>query len=296
MRLIGYRYQRTLARPATVSGVGLITGATVRMTLTPAAADRGIVFVRTDRPGSTPIPASTASVTDTRRRTTLGPAANGVTLVEHVLSALAGLRIDNCTVELDGPEPPGMDGSAWGFVRAVRSAGVELQSARRPIRSVSAATVIVKDGATLAVYPAAGPELKLSYLLDYGPTGPIPRQSFTLTATPDDYVREVSGCRTFLLEQEVAALHAQGVGRHLTAADLLVFGPTGPIRNKLRYADEPARHKVLDLVGDLALCGFDLAGQVVAYRSGHALNVDLATRLVRAATTTATPARTRVAA
>ena len=101
--------------------------------------------------------------------------------------------------------------------------------------------------------------------------------------TPDGFAREVAGCRTFLLEQEAAALRAQGIGRHLTPTDVLVFGPRGPIDNRLRSADEPARHKVLDLVGDLSLCGFDLAGHVVAYRSGHALNVELAQCSGRAA-------------
>src|SRR5205814_3869995 len=97
--------------------------------------------------------------------------------------------------------------------------------------------------------------------------------------TPTRFAADLAGCRTFLLDSEAAALQQQGVGRHITPADLLVFGPRGPIDNRLRHADEPARHKVLDLVGDLALFGADLAGHVVAYRSGHALNVDLARRL-----------------
>src|SRR5438045_2552614 len=127
MRLLGYRYQRTLARPATVAGVGFITGSPVRARFHPGPADAGVGFLRTDRPGQPPIPPRARQVTDTRRRTTLGPAAAGVTLVEHVLAALSGLRIDNCLVELDGPEPPGLDGSARGFVEALAEAGVELQ-------------------------------------------------------------------------------------------------------------------------------------------------------------------------
>jgi UDP-3-O-acyl-N-acetylglucosamine deacetylase len=119
----------------------------------------------------------------------------------------------------------------------------------------------------------------VSYLLDYGALGPIPRQTFTLDARPADFAHEVASCRTFVTAAEAEALRAQGVGKHLTANDLLVFGHRGPMDNRLRFADEPSRHKVLDLVGDLALCGFDLAGHVVAYRSGHALNVELARRL-----------------
>ncbi|MBY0512725.1 MAG: UDP-3-O-acyl-N-acetylglucosamine deacetylase, partial [Gemmataceae bacterium] len=105
-------------------------------------------------------------------------------------------------------------------------------------------------------------------------------QLHTLDVRPETFVRDVAACRTFLTEPEALGLRAQGVGVHLTAAELLVFGDRGPIDNRLRFADEPARHKVLDLIGDLSLCGFDLAGHVVAYRSGHALNVELARRLV----------------
>jgi UDP-3-O-acyl N-acetylglucosamine deacetylase len=292
LRRIAYRYQRTLARPADVPGVGFITGARVRLRFRPAPANTGVLFVRTDLPGPpAAIPARAGFVTDTRRRTTLGPAASGVTLVEHALAALAGLRVDNCVVELDGPEPPGLDGSAWGFVRAIEAAGIELQTTRRPILAAAEPVVVSQGGATIALHPADGPSLRISYLLDYGPVGPIPRQAFTLDDAPEAFTREVAGCRTFLLEVEAAGLRAQGVGRHLTPQDVIVFGPRGPIENRLRYADEPARHKVLDLVGDLALCGFDLAGHVVAYRSGHALNVELAKTLARqtAADTDARP-------
>ena len=278
MRRVGYRYQRTLARPAEVVGTGIVTGKPVRLRLLPADADAGLTFRRTDLPNAAIIPARSSSVSDTRRRTTLGPAAAGVTLVEHELSALAGCRIDNCLVELDAPEPPGLDGSAQGFVRAILEAGAKLQTRRRPIYTVAEPLTVRRDGATIRVEPHAH-ELRISYILDYGPTAPVPRASVTLSATPEVYVRELAPCRTFVLEAEVAALRAQGVGRHLTARDLLVFGPRGLIDNRLRFADEPARHKILDLVGDLALCGFDLTGHLVAYRSGHALNVELAQRL-----------------
>jgi UDP-3-O-acyl N-acetylglucosamine deacetylase len=280
VRVIGYRHQRTLAAEAKVEGVGFITGARVRVRLRPAPANTGLVFHRTDRPAAPPLPAHAAFVTDTRRRTTLGPAAAGVTLVEHLLAALAGLRIDNCQIELDGPEPPGLDGSAAGYVAAIVGAGAVVQSARRALWTVNAPVVVSAGGATVGIHPADQPGLRVSYLLDYGPVGPIPRQTFTLDARPADFAREVAPCRTFVTAAEAEALRAQGVGRHLTPADLLVFGHRGPIDNRPRFADEPARHKVLDLTGDLALCGFDLAGHVVAYRSGHALNVELARELV----------------
>jgi UDP-3-O-acyl N-acetylglucosamine deacetylase len=282
VRRIGYRHQRTLTAAAEVRGVGIVAGGTVRLRFRPAPADTGLVFVRTDLPGRPATPARAEAVTDTNRRTTLGPPGTGVTLVEHVLAALAGLRIDNCVIELDAPEPPGLDGSAYGFVEALATAGTTLQAARRDVWAATEPVQISQGGATIVLHPplpGAGLTLTASYLLDYGPNAPIPRQAVTVSLTPETFGRELAGCRTFLLEREVEALRSQGIGRHLTPADVLVFGPKGLIGNKLRYADEPARHKILDLVGDLSLCGCDLVGHVVAYRSGHAMNVALANAL-----------------
>lgn len=285
MRVIGYRQQRTTERPAEMRGVGFITGSAVRLRLLPAPADSGIVFRRVDLPGSPVIAARTSNVTGTQRRTTLGSPTQGITLVEHLLAALAGLRIDNCTVELDGPEPPGLDGSAAGFVKLLFDAGSVVQSAHRLIYSPNHPVILTANGATIALHPGTEPGLRASYILDYGLHAPIARQAFTLEVRPENFVNEVATCRTFLTEAEAKLLRSQGIGRHMSAAEVLVFGERGPIDNRLRFADEPARHKVLDLIGDLALCGFDLAGHVVAYRSGHAMNVELASRLAASAST-----------
>jgi len=280
VRVIGYRSQRTLATDVKIEGRGFVTGASVRVRLKPAQPNTGIVFQRTDRSDTSTIPAHVAFVTDTRRRTTIGLAAHSVTLVEHLLATFAGLRIDNCVVEIDGPEPPGLDGSAAGYVAAIAQSGAIEQPARREIWTVLSPVVASVGGATIGIHPSTEPGLRASYLLDYGVFSPIQRQMFTLDVEPGTFVREIAMCRTFVTEGEVQGLQAQGIGRHLTTSDLLVFGPNGPINNRMRFADEPARHKVLDMLGDLALCGFDLAGHVVAYRSGHALNVQLALRLV----------------
>jgi UDP-3-O-acyl N-acetylglucosamine deacetylase len=280
VRVIGYRYQRTLAGAATVAGVGFVTGARSVVRFLPAGPDTGRVFRRVDRPDRPTTPALTEYVTGTQRRTTLGTADGGVTLVEHVLAALAGLRVDNCVIELDAAEPPGLDGSAAGFVEAVAAAGVALQPSRRPIYTVAEPVVVRNGGATLAMHPATTPEFRVSYRLDYGAGAPISPQTHTAAIRPETFRRDIAACRTFLTEAEAHELRRLGVGRHLTGSDLLVFGRGGPIDNRTRYADEPARHKVLDLVGDLALCPFDVAGHAVAYRSGHAMNVDLARALV----------------
>ncbi len=273
MRRHTYRFQRTLARSREVQGIGFLTGAVVRLRFLPAPPCTGVVFVRTDLHPRAQIPARIENVTGTRRRTTLGRSPAEVGLVEHVLAALAGLRIDNCYVELNAPEPPGLDGSAKGFVTALQSAGTVLQAARRTVWNVDESVVVRQGGATLALHPTSHEHLRISYLLDYGLQSPIDRQTCTQVITPEHFAHAIAPSRTFLLESEAEELRRQGLGARTTAADLLVFGPHGPIDNRLRYANEPARHKVLDVVGDLALLGEDLRGHVVAYRSGHPLNI-----------------------
>jgi UDP-3-O-acyl N-acetylglucosamine deacetylase len=274
VRRHAYRYQRTICRTAEVWGVGLLTGATVRLRFRPAPPDSGVVFVRTDLRPAVHVPAHVNLVTGTRRRTTLGNPPAQVSLVEHVLAALAGLRIDNCLVELNAPEPPGLDGSSRQFVTALLEAGIQRQGSRRPVYGVDRSVILAAGGATLALHPTAS-GLCLTYFLDYGPGAPLARQVHTQEVTPGSFAQELAACRTFILESEAAELRRQGLGARTTVADLLVFGPHGPIANRLRWANEPARHKVLDLIGDLSLFGADLCGHVVAYRSGHPLNVEL---------------------
>ena len=277
MRRFGHRRQRTLVRPAEVGGVGFVTGERVRVRFRPAPVDAGVSFVRTDLPGTprTSRPASTRSPAPPGGRPSARRAA-GVTLVEHVLAALAGLRIDNCFVELDAPEPPGLDGSAGGFVeRPARGRVPCCSTARRGLLGGDRTVVVAHGGATLALHPPTGDGLTVSYLLDYGPAARSPGRR-TPGRHPGAFARDLARLPHVPAGGRGGRAAAAGVGRHLTPADLLVFGPRGPIDNRLRYANEPARHKVLDMVGDLALFGFDLGGHVVAYRSGHPLNVELA--------------------
>ena len=270
-----YRAQRTIAAPAEVQGIGYLTGAQVRLRFLPAPPSSGVVFVRTDLRARPHIPAHVSQVTGTQRRTTLGHAPAQVGMVEHVLAALAGLRIDNCFVELNAPEPPGLDGSCQAFVEVLHEAGLVLQSDSRAIWSAASPLLVTAGGATLALHPPAGPGLSMTYFLDYGLGSPIACQSHTIELTPGTFAEQIAPCRTFILEAEAAELRRQGLGKHTTPRDLLVFGPRGPIDNRLRFANEPARHKVLDIVGDLSLLGADLAGHVIAYRSGHPLNIEL---------------------
>lgn len=269
------RRQRTLARAVEVRGVGYLTGKMVTLRMLPAPASAGVVFVRGDLGPQARVAARSGNVTGTQRRTTLGKPPVCVGLVEHVLAALAGCVIDNCLVEVDAPEPPGLDGSALAFVRAIHKAGAVVQETTTTVWTVTAPVLVQHDGATLALHPAAAPPLRLSYLLDYGALSPIHPQRFSCDLDPATFSTRVAPSRTFLLEEEAHALLKQGLGKNTGVGDLLVFGPRGPIGNRLRFGNEPARHKALDILGDLSLLGQPLCGHVVAYRSGHPLNLEL---------------------
>lgn len=275
MKRIAERWQQTVGVPVEVEGIGYVTGRHVRLRFRPAPASTGVVFVRTDLGSRACVSACLANVTGTARRTTLGKPPIEVSLVEHVLAALSGLRIDNCYVELDAPEPPGLDGSARGFVKALLDAGTVPQKERRPIWATDRPVTVGGDNATITLHPPERHELRISYLLDYGQESSIPWQICTQTITPADFATQVAPCRTFITEQEAVMLRNMGLGSSTKVSDLLVFGPHGPIDNKVRFGNEPARHKILDILGDLSLVGCDLIGHVVAYRSGHPHNVEL---------------------
>ena len=172
-----------------------------------------------------------------------------------------------------------MDGSALAYVRALADAGVVLQRQPRGIWTVERPYTVTDGKASLTIHPATAPGLRLSYLLDYGPGSVLGRQRHTHEISPTGLHNGLADCRTFLLENEAQMMARNGFGRGITERDLLIFGPRGPVGNELRYDDEPARHKALDLVGDLPLVGVDLAGHAIGCRSGHALNVQLARQL-----------------
>lgn len=249
--------------------------------LLPAPAGTGLVFVRADRD----VPVRIAAAVDNRvaaaLRTTLAVAGVQVQMVEHVLSALAGLGVDCCVLRVTAEELPGLDGSAAAFVEAVEAAGVEELGAPADPLVVEGVVRVGDDESWVEVSPPRHPGLSVEYELDYGP-GPIGRQSFSLKVTPESYRCELAAARTFISAAEAERLRAAGLGLASTHRDLLVFGADGPIGNELRWPDECVRHKVLDLVGDLALVGRPLHAHVRARRSGHRLNGEMAARLVAA--------------
>lgn len=274
------RSQRTIARGAVVSGVGFLTGADITLRFLPAAAGQGIAFLRTDKLCAPPIPALVSYTIPRSRRTAIARCGIVVEMVEHVMAALAGLSIDNCLVELNGPEPPGCDGSSLPFAEALLDAGiVELPATRETLFLRHNVAVQGASDESVCGAPAAENALTIRYSLDYGPDSPIEAQHYSVTVTPESFVNEIAFARTFLLEHEAHALRAAGYGKRTTARDLLIFGSQGVIDNALRCPDECARHKILDCIGDLALAGCDLSGSVEARRSGHQLNAEFVRRV-----------------
>jgi len=272
------RSQQTIRRAVTVVGSGYWSGRTCRVEFLPAAAGTGIAFLRTVGGVPVRIPLGVESRIEATARTNLAAAGVGVQMVEHAASALAGLGIDCCLVRVSAEELPGLDGSAREFVAALDEAGIERLGppvqplvVREPCR--------VADGdAWIEALPPVHPGLSVEYELDYRP-GPIGRQTLAIRVTPETYRAELAAARTFIMEADAAQLLAQGLAGRVTLSDLVVFGADGPIDNPLRWPDECVRHKVLDLVGDLALAGRPIHAHVRACRSGHRLNAMLAARL-----------------
>ena len=272
--------QRTLRTATRTTGVGLHTGARVDLALRPAPADTGIVFHRTDVPGSAAIPASARQVGDTRLSSTLKAGDVGVSTVEHLMSALAGLGIDNLHVDVAGPEIPIMDGSAGPFVFLLQGAGIVEQDApKRYLRVIQ--TVEVRDGDRWARFdPHDG--FRLDFTIDFPhPVFGSENRKIVIDFAHHSYVKEVSRARTFGFMQDVEAMRAAGLGLGGSLQNAVVLDEFRVLNSEgLRYDNEFVRHKVLDAIGDLYLLGHPLIGQYTAYKSGHAVNNQLARALL----------------
>ncbi len=264
--------QHTIANPVSLEGRGLFLGEQARLTFKPAPENHGIVFVRTDLDNAR-IPALVSRVVKRARRTALRQDDATIDTCEHCLSAVAGHRIDNLVIEVSGPEVPALDGSAKPFYDAIESAGTREGNATRK-RLVIREPVVVRQGdAVVAATPSDDPEVQLVYELDYANIQPIGRQLRVFDFEHGDYARDIAPSRTFVLEHEARLLRQEGLGSHLTEDEVLVIGERGPLgSNTFRFDDEPVRHKLLDLIGDLYLLGAPIQGRIVAYKSGHALN------------------------
>jgi UDP-3-O-[3-hydroxymyristoyl] N-acetylglucosamine deacetylase/3-hydroxyacyl-[acyl-carrier-protein] dehydratase len=276
------RPQRTLKNPVEYRGIGLHSGKEIRVTVRPAEAGTGVSFVRTDLEDHPVVRAHGANMKARQRRTCIQDGRAEVYTCEHLLAALYALGIDNATVEIDGEEVPGLDGAATEFYRGLREGGTVEMRASRSIYSVKQ-PIYVRDGsASLVALPGSG-KLTIEYHLDYpsnNGSAPGAKQIVGFELTPENFEREIAPARTFVFAHEVEALRAAGLGKGATPQNTLVVGPNGPEANKLRWDDELARHKILDLIGDLANAGVDLDAHIIATRSGHGLNMALVQRIL----------------
>ena len=293
--------QHTIIGPVTVKGVGLHTGAKTSMTFHPAPENHGRVFRRIDLDGQPLVHADVDNVVDTSRGTTIKENGAQIHTIEHTLAALAGLQIDNVLIDLDGPEPPIMDGSARDFISLLRSAGLKEQEAERKYFIVEEAIQHEELDRKVEMNLIPGSSFKATAMIDFDSSVLGPQ--FASMDSLDSFPEEFGDARTFCFVHELEALHQAGLikGGSLDSAVVImdetiqddefkrltaIFGKQEEeIRqgilnqNGFRYANEPARHKLLDLIGDLALVGMPIKGYVMANRPGHKANVALAKKI-----------------
>ena len=273
--------QRTLKNVIRATGVGLHTGGKVYLTLRPAPADTGIVFQRVDLDPVVDIPAKPENVSDTRLSTTLEQGGIKVSTVEHLMSAFAGLGIDNALVEVSAPEVPIMDGSAGPFVFLLQSAGIHEQEPLKQFIRIKKPLKVADDDKWVKFEPFNG--FKVSFAIDFD--HPI-LQSSTQVASVDfsttSFVKEVSRARTFGFMEDLEALRNAGLAQGGSFDNAIVMDKFHILSNDgLRYKDEFVKHKVLDAIGDLYLLGHPLIGAFSAHKSGHALNNRLLRKLLK---------------
>jgi len=249
----------------------------------PAPADTGVVFVRTDVPEAVRIAAVAPNLAERSRRTTIKKGSVSIETIEHCLAAINGLEIDNVIVEVNGSELPAPDCSSNEYFKALKRAGVVEQQVSRKEFVITKPVSITAGDASIYALPYADDGLNITYDLDYGGHTGIGRQIFSCRLTPESFGKNLAPARTFLLETEAKQFQARGMGTHVGPRDLLVINSDGPIKNAYRFPDECVRHKIVDLIGDLALVGRAVRGRIVAYKSGHSLNRRLVRKLYEVA-------------
>ncbi|MEO6447420.1 MAG: bifunctional UDP-3-O-[3-hydroxymyristoyl] N-acetylglucosamine deacetylase/3-hydroxyacyl-ACP dehydratase [Gemmatimonadaceae bacterium] len=272
--------RNTICRETTLEGTGLHMGLPSRMTFRPAPLGSGICFSRTDLPSSSPIRAHVAMAVESERRTQLGEGEQALHTVEHVLAAVTALAIDDLIIELDGPEPPIMDGSAGPFFRALQSAGIAPHGGRVEVLALNAPVRIEHGESWYEAFPAD--ELSLEVSIDF-PHPLVGRQSGRYRVTAEEFARELADARTFGFSHELEALRAKGLIRGGSTYNAILLGDEGVVENELRWPDEFVRHKAMDCVGDLALAGKRVRARIVAHRPSHSGTVRLVRELTRRA-------------
>ena len=281
--------QRTLKEPVEYRGVGLHSGKEINITVRPAEAGNGVTFVRVDLENQPVVRAHGANMKARQRRTCIQDGRAEVYTCEHLLAALYALDLDNVVVEIDGEEVPGLDGAAGDFFRGLRESGVVESRTPRPTYAVKQPIYVREGSASIVALPGSG-KLTIEYHLDYpasqnngkgnGNSVPGAKQIVGFEMSAENFERDIAPARTFVFQHEVEALRAAGLGKGANPQNTLVVGPDGPQENTLHWDDELARHKILDLIGDISNAGVDLDAHIIATRSGHGLNMALVKRIL----------------
>lgn len=270
---------KTLAREFELSGPGLHSGQIVRVRIKPESSGRGIRFTRVDLPGSPAISSSDIDPHCPPFRTGLKRGAAEVHTVEHLLSALAGSGVTDCNIELDGPELPGLDGSARDYLAAIRSAGLVGIAARDVLPLAVTELIRIDDGpASLEAHPHAD-GFKITYTLHY-PGHPLAQGTFEFDFSEENYAREIAPARTFAIRPEAEKMLAAGFGLGANTQNTVIVDGAHAVDTELRFPNEPVRHKILDLIGDLYVLARPLRAHLIAKFSGHRTNRMLAMKLM----------------
>ncbi|MCK5000790.1 MAG: UDP-3-O-[3-hydroxymyristoyl] N-acetylglucosamine deacetylase [Anaerohalosphaera sp.] len=275
------KLQKTIKSEIKLSGKGLFCGEDVKLIMRPAPEDTGVVFLRTDLADPVKIQVSVDNIADRDRRTALKKGSVAIETPEHCLAAISSLGIDNITIEIDGLELPGFDGSSDEYVKAINKTGLVEQKSQRDEIVITEPISVINGDKSIYALPSESDSLSITYDLDYTEHTGIGRQLYSCQVTPEHFESQLSTARTFCLEAEARQMHAHGVGTHLTPKDILVISSDGPIKNTFRFPNECVRHKVVDLIGDMALVGKPVIGRIVAYKTGHALNQKLARKIAK---------------
>ena len=277
------KLQKTIRDPVKLAGKGLFGGQDATVTFHPAPEETGAVFVRTDIANAIRIAAIAPNIAERSRRTSIKKGEVSIETVEHCLAAIHALEIDNVVVEVEGPELPAPDCSSAEYVTVLKHAGIVEQTNPRKEFVIRKPICVNAGDATIYALPYTDGDLSITYDLDYSSHPGIGRQIYSYQLTPDSFETGMAPARSFLLEVEAKQFQARGIGTHIGPHDILVIDSDGPIKNAYRWPNECVRHKIVDLIGDLALVGRPVIGRIVAYKSGHALNQQLVRKLYDAA-------------
>lgn len=268
------RNQHTIGKDVTYKGLGLHSGMPVTMTMHPAAPGAGIIFKRSDLPGGPEVPAQSRYITNTLRATTLEKGEAKVFTVEHVLSALYALQIDNCVIEMDSPEPPVGDGSAKTFCDMVQEAGIKTQDEMIPILTLDTSAAVYEDNKFITALPYDG--LRITFT-SINPHPLLGTQMRDVVIDHDSYMKEIAPARTIGFTWELEAMRKMGLGKGGTLENAVVYSETECL-SQLRFPDELVRHKILDILGDISLVG-PLHAHIIAVLGSHKLNAELSEKL-----------------